>query len=109
MPEVGVLLPCNVTVSVEHGRTLVRAMNPEGAMRMLGNPKLDELTQKVQSEIDDKKRNAMIHEAFKIHQDDVGHIPLHQQALAWATAKNVSLVQLPNNYMYFKWVTLQGK
>jgi len=73
------------------------------------NPKLDELTQKVQSEIDDKKRNAMIHEAFKIHQDDVGHIPLHQQALAWATAKNVSLVQLPNNYMYFKWVTLQGK
>ena len=26
----------------------------------------------------------MIREAFKIHQDDVGHIPLHQQALAWA-------------------------
>jgi uncharacterized protein (DUF302 family) len=28
MPEVGVLLPCNVTVSVEDGRTVVRAMNP---------------------------------------------------------------------------------
>ena len=27
-PEVGVLLPCNVTVSVEGGRTVVRAMNP---------------------------------------------------------------------------------
>jgi len=70
------------------------------------NPKFDELTAKVQSEIDDKKRNAMIHEAFKIHQDDVGHIPLHQQALAWVTTKKVSLVQLPNNYMYFKWVTV---
>jgi uncharacterized protein (DUF302 family) len=43
VPEVGVLLPCNVTVSVEGGKTIVRAMNPEGAMKMLGNPKLDEI------------------------------------------------------------------
>lgn len=43
VPDVGVLLPCNVTVSVENGQTIVRAMNPEGAMRMLGNPKLDEI------------------------------------------------------------------
>ena len=35
-------------------------------------------------ETDQTKRNEMIREAFKIHQDDVGHIPLHQQALAWA-------------------------
>ena len=59
------------------------------------NPKLDELTLKIQSETDQKKRNEMIREAFKIHQDDVGHIPLHQQALAWATSKKVELVQLP--------------
>lgn len=73
------------------------------------NPKLDDLTAKIQSEVDEKKRNEMIREAFKIHQDDVGHIPLHQQALAWAFHKNVALTQLPNNYMYFKWVTLKGK
>ena len=48
------------------------------------NPKIDELVLKIQSETDQKKRNEMIREAFKIHQDDVGHIPLHQQALAWA-------------------------
>jgi peptide/nickel transport system substrate-binding protein len=71
------------------------------------NARFDELTHKVQSETDDTKRNAMIHEAFKIHQDEVGHIPLHQQNLAWATAKNVSLTQLPNNYMYFKWITVK--
>ncbi|MBU6436064.1 MAG: ABC transporter substrate-binding protein [Betaproteobacteria bacterium] len=47
------------------------------------NPKLDELTAKIQSETDQTKRNAMIHEAMKIHQDDIGHLPLHQQALAW--------------------------
>ena len=73
------------------------------------NPKIDELTSKIQSETDDKKRNEMIREAFKIHQDDVGHIPLHQQALAWAYSNKVSLVQLPNNYMNFKWITLKSK
>jgi peptide/nickel transport system substrate-binding protein len=73
------------------------------------NPKLDELTLKVQSETDQKKRNELIREAFKIHQDDVGHIPLHQQALAWATSDKVNLVQLPNNYMYFKWVSVKPK
>ena len=73
------------------------------------NPKLDELTLKVQSETDDKKRSEMIREAFKLHQDDVGHIPLHQQALAWAHSNKVNLVQLPNNYMIFKWITLKSK
>ena len=39
-PEVGVLLPCNVTVSVENGRTIVRAMNPEGVLGILAKPEL---------------------------------------------------------------------
>jgi peptide/nickel transport system substrate-binding protein len=73
------------------------------------NPKLDELTLKIQSETDQAKRNDMIREAFKIHQDDVGHIPLHQQALAWAVSNKVTLVQLPDNRMFFKWVTLKAK
>jgi peptide/nickel transport system substrate-binding protein len=72
------------------------------------NPKFDELTAKVQSETDLTKRNEEIREAFKIHQEDVGHIPLHQQALAWAMKKNVSLVQLPDNRMFFKWVTVKS-
>ena len=73
------------------------------------NPKIDELTLKIQSETDDKKRNEMIREAFKIHQDDFGHIPLHQQALAWAHSNKVSLTQLPNNFMNFKWMSVKGK
>jgi len=73
------------------------------------NPRLDDLTLKVQSETDEKKRNDMIREAFKIHQDDVGHIPLHQQALAWGMSNRVSLVQLPDNRMFFKWITVKSK
>jgi peptide/nickel transport system substrate-binding protein len=73
------------------------------------NAKIDELTAKIQVETDKTKRNEMIREAFKVHLDDVGHIPLHQQALAWAYAKNVTLTQLPTNYMFFKWISVKGK
>ena len=71
------------------------------------NARVDELTKLVQSETDQTKRNAMIAEAFKIHQDEVGHLPLHQQALAWGMRKNVSVVQLPDNFNLFKWVVLK--
>jgi peptide/nickel transport system substrate-binding protein len=71
------------------------------------NAKLDELTQKIQSETDQTQRNAMIGEAFKLHADDIGHIPLHQQALAWAMKKNVSLVQLADNFMPFKYIMVK--
>ena len=71
------------------------------------NPKVDELTDKVASETDDKKRNEMIREAVKIHQDDIGHIPLHQQSLNWGAKKNIELVQLPGNEMVWKYITIK--
>ncbi len=71
------------------------------------NPKVDELTQKIQSETDQARRNEYIREAFKIHQDEVGHIPLHQQALAWGFSSKVTLTQLPDNRMFFKWITVK--
>ena len=71
------------------------------------NAKVDELTGKVASETDKGKRDAMIREAFKIHQDDIGHLPLHQQALAWGMKKNVELIQLPDNFNYLRWVVVK--
>jgi peptide/nickel transport system substrate-binding protein len=70
------------------------------------NPKVDQLTKAIQSETDMTKRAAMIKEAFEIHAADVGHIPLHQQALAWGVSKKVKLVQLGDNFMPFKWITV---
>jgi uncharacterized protein (DUF302 family) len=39
-PEVGVLLPCNVTVSVEGGTTMVRAMRPDSVLGIIRLPEL---------------------------------------------------------------------
>ena len=65
---------------------IMRCVDDKGAGQFnLGaycNPKVDELTLKVQAETDKNKRNAYIKEAFDLHAADVGHIPLHQQALA---------------------------
>jgi peptide/nickel transport system substrate-binding protein len=70
------------------------------------NARVDELTTKIASETDDKKRMEMIREVMKIHQDDIGHIPLHQQALNWAVKKNIEVVQRPDNYM--PWMYVKG-
>jgi peptide/nickel transport system substrate-binding protein len=47
------------------------------------NAEVEALTDQIAVTVDEAKRNELIRTAFKIHQDDVGHIPLHQQALAW--------------------------
>jgi peptide/nickel transport system substrate-binding protein len=90
---------------------LMRCVDDKGSGQFnLGsycNPKVDELTLKIQSETDKAKRDAMIREAFKLHADDIGHLPLHQQALAWGVANNVSLVQLADNFMPFRYMSVK--
>ncbi|MGZ5180693.1 MAG: ABC transporter substrate-binding protein [Ramlibacter sp.] len=71
------------------------------------NPKFDQLTRAVQSETDKTKRMALIKEAAEIHAADIGHIPLHQQALAWGMSKKVDMVQLADNFMPFKWISIK--
>lgn len=90
---------------------LMRCVDDKGAGQFnLGaycNPKVDELTNQIQSETDKAKRDAMIREAFKLHADDIGHLPLHQQALAWGVANNVTLVQLADNFMPFRYMSVR--
>ncbi len=90
---------------------LMRCVDDKGSGQFnLGsycNPKVDELILKIQSETDKAKRQAMIAESFKLHSDDIGHLPLHQQALAWGVSKKVDLVQLADNFMPFKWMSVK--
>lgn len=90
---------------------LVRCVDDKGSGQFnLGsycNPKVDQLTLAIQSETDKAKRNAMIKEAFDLHAADIGTLPLHQQALAWGVSKKVELVQLADNFMFFKWMSVK--
>lgn len=61
------------------------------------NARVDELAKKVLVETDTAQRNQYIKEAYQILHDEVGYIPLHQQALAWGKKDNISLEQSADN------------
>jgi peptide/nickel transport system substrate-binding protein len=89
-------------------KPVLRSRNPQGAgdgnYGDAKNPRLDELTDAIEGEMDTAKRNAMIHEAVKIIQDDVLRIPLHRQVIPWVSRANVSVHHRPNNFMTVMWV-----
>ena len=70
-----------------------------GAFNLGGycNPRINELAAMIKSETDQTRRQSLINEAFTIHKDEVGHIPLHQQPLSWGVSDRVSVVQRPDN------------
>ncbi len=63
------------------------------------NPRVDELTDLVEKETDPVKRQSMIDEAFKIVQDEVGYLPLHQQPLSWGVRDGVTVAQRADNVL----------
>ncbi len=77
-----------------------------GAFNLGGycNERVTELTRMIQGETDQVKRQAMIDEAFEIHLQEVGHIPLHQQPLSWGVSDNVTVVQRPDNVLDLRYV-----
>jgi peptide/nickel transport system substrate-binding protein len=63
------------------------------------NKRVDELTGLVESETDPAKRQAMIIEAFRTVQQEVGYVPLHQQPLSWGVKEGVEVTQRADNYL----------
>jgi peptide/nickel transport system substrate-binding protein len=68
------------------------------------NARFDELVQQMAVETDREKRQAMIEEALRIHTEQVGHIPLHQQTVVWAARNNIRLQQLADNWFPLRYV-----
>ncbi len=95
----------NVLIDLMHTRT-ADGSGGRGQFNNGGysNARVDALTSQVLVEIDTAKRDAMILEAFTILHNEVGYIPLHQQALAWGVAKSVELTQRADNQPLFYWV-----
>jgi len=71
------------------------------------NPKVDGLLKEIATEVDPRKRQTLITEAMRLHKEDIGYLPLHQQALAWGVKRNVDVVQLGDNTFSLRWVRMQ--
>ncbi len=72
-----------------------------------GNPRVTELSRMITSEIDAAKRQTMIDEAFGIVKDEVGYIPLHQQALSWGVRNGVTVAQRADNALQYWYINIK--
>jgi peptide/nickel transport system substrate-binding protein len=71
------------------------------------NPKIDALTEAIETEADLVKRQALISEALAMEKADIAHIPLHQAALSWGVRKGISLTQRADDVLELKWVKVE--
>ena len=78
--------------------------NPGG----YSNKRVDELISLVGQEYDKDKRQAYISEALSIHKAEIGHIPLHQQTLAWGVRDGVNVIQNGDEYLRLWYVTIDN-
>ena len=95
--------PISALMACRGGKDKIGAFNLGGYC----NPKINDLAAKIQSETDQAKRQAMIDEAFKLHKEEVGHIPLHQQPLSWGVSDKVDVVQRPDNVFDLRYVVVK--
>lgn len=71
------------------------------------HPKLDQLIEAIESEMDPARRAVMVNDALRIVQDEVLVIPLHRQVVAWVSRAHVSVVHRPSNWLIAHWVTVR--
>jgi peptide/nickel transport system substrate-binding protein len=76
--------------------------NPNG----MSIPALDDLARKAAVEMDEPKRLAMLHQAFRIAHDQALFIPLHEQPLAWAMKSNIDMPQFADEYIRPRFTTI---
>jgi peptide/nickel transport system substrate-binding protein len=65
------------------------------------NPKVDALVPLISRESDPEKRLHYVTQAHRMIADDIGFIPLHQQALSWGVTKKVTIAQPASDMYYF--------
>lgn len=89
-----------------HNLVVTRDRSGAGAFNLGGysNPRIDALAREVLTETDLARRSALIGEAWRLLHEDVGYLPLHQQALAWGVRDGIELVQRADNQFLWRWV-----
>jgi peptide/nickel transport system substrate-binding protein len=74
---------------------------------LYNDPKLDQLIDAVETEMNAQKRRAMMLEAFARVRDNVYVIPLHRQIIPWAARANVRVFHRPDNVLEALWARVE--
>lgn len=61
------------------------------------NPQMDALVERTKKETDLKLRTELLTKALALQNEDVAHIPLHNQIIPWAMKKNIEVVHRADN------------
>jgi peptide/nickel transport system substrate-binding protein len=61
------------------------------------NAAFDALVDRVAEAGDETTRRALIREALAIERNEIAHVPLFQQPIAWAARRGIELRQAPDN------------
>ncbi len=68
------------------------------------NPQMDALVERTKKETDLKLRTELLTKALLLQNQDVAHIPLHNQVIPWAMKKNIDVVHRADNRLDWRLV-----
>lgn len=68
------------------------------------NPQMDALVERTKVETDLKLRTGLLTKALALQNEDVSHIPLHNQIIPWAMKKNIDVVHRADNRLDWRLV-----
>lgn len=68
------------------------------------NPKMDALVERSKKETDLALRTTLLTQALQLQNEDVAHIPLHNQVIPWAMKKNIDVVHRADNRLDWRLV-----
>jgi len=82
-------------------QSLVRSVGAQGDgnynVGRYSNPQMDALVERAKKETDLNLRTGLLNKALMLQNEDVAHIPLHNQVIPWAMKKNVDVVHRADN------------
>ena len=82
-------------------QSLVRTVGAQGDgnynVGRYSNPQMDGLIERAKKETQLKLRTELLNKALMLQNQDVAHIPLHNQVIPWAMKKNIDVVHRADN------------
>ncbi|MFT3778717.1 MAG: hypothetical protein QM772_10675 [Ottowia sp.] len=111
--EVSAYLPGWGVATFDALYSLIGTVDPQGGAAgnfnsgRMSDPKGDGLIQQIKTEMDARKRDAMIHEALQTAKDNYNYLPLHDQIRPWAMRKGVTTVHRADDRPAAIWATIK--